>query len=148
MDPVTAVRTCFQKYADFNGRASRPEFWWFYLFTVLVIMVAYFAQFLVSLVISAVQFGVGDGRLGVFTGLFSLVTNMAMLALYVGLMIPLLAAGSRRLHDRNQSGWLLLLLLVPCASIALIVLWVLEGTPGPNNFGPPPTWAAPPPVNQ
>ena len=31
-----AIRICFSKYADFNGRATRPEYWWFVLFVVLV----------------------------------------------------------------------------------------------------------------
>jgi uncharacterized membrane protein YhaH (DUF805 family) len=45
----------------------------------------------------------------------------------------------RRLHDRDMSGWWLLLMLVPViGSLALLVLYVLPGTPGPNRFGPDP----------
>lgn len=36
MGMVDAVKTCFRKYADFSGRASRPEYWWFFLFTVII----------------------------------------------------------------------------------------------------------------
>lgn len=143
MDPVTSVRTCFQKYAEFNGRASRPEFWWFYLFSVLVLFAAYFVQFLLSIA----QLGFAGTRVSLFVGLMSFAVNIGVLALAVALIIPLLAAGSRRLHDRDQSGWLQLLMLVPCASIALIVIWALDGNPGPNPFGPPPTWTPPPAIN-
>jgi uncharacterized membrane protein YhaH (DUF805 family) len=53
--------------------------------------------------------------------------------------IPSLAVGSRRLHDRGTSGWLQLLLLVPCANIILIIFWILAGTEGDNMYGPKPT---------
>ena len=135
MDPVASVRTCLSKYATFDGRASRPEFWWFYLFTVLVMLAAYVVQFFLSVA----QFGLSGTRMALFVTFLSFVVNIAILALAVALAIPLLAVGCRRLHDRDQSGWLQLLLVVPCASIALIVLWALEGTRGPNHFGPPPS---------
>ena len=75
------------------------------------------------------------------TALFSilaLISDLALFAVSVAMVIPLLAAGSRRLHDRGQSGWLQMLLLVPCGSIVLIVFWILEGVPGPNLYGEPP----------
>jgi uncharacterized membrane protein YhaH (DUF805 family) len=134
MDFMTSVRTCFTKYATFDGRASRSEFWWFYLFSVLVIMVVYVFPLFFSLMASLAPNGAVSGLFSIL----SLVSNLALFAVSVGLMIPLFAVGSRRLHDRGQSGWLQMLVLVPCASIALVVLWILEGTPGPNMYGPPP----------
>jgi uncharacterized membrane protein YhaH (DUF805 family) len=139
MDLITSVKTCFHKYVDFNGRASRSEFWWFYLFTALVLLACYLVQAMLSLL----QFAAAGTRVSLVFGLISVVVNLAILAVAVALTIPLLAVGSRRLHDRDQSGWLQLLLLVPCASIALIVLWALDGSPGPNHFGYPPQWAPP-----
>jgi uncharacterized membrane protein YhaH (DUF805 family) len=56
----------------------------------------------------------------------------------IALYIPFLAVGCRRLHDRGQSGWLQLLLFVPCGNIVLLVFWVMEGTPGDNAYGPKP----------
>ncbi|MSY40832.1 MAG: DUF805 domain-containing protein, partial [Actinobacteria bacterium] len=50
-------------------------------------------------------------------------------------VIPTLAVGCRRLHDRGQSGWWQLLLLVPCANIVLIIFWAMAGKDGENAYG-------------
>jgi uncharacterized membrane protein YhaH (DUF805 family) len=100
----------------------------------VVIMVVYVFPLFFSLMASLAPNGPVSGLFSIL----SLVSNLALFAVSVGLMIPLFAVGSRRLHDRGQSGWLQMLVLVPCASIALVVLWILEGTPGPNMYGPPP----------
>ena len=91
-----AIGKCFQKYVDFNGRASRSEYWWFYLFTVLIGLVA--------LVISLIG-----------------VPGVRVLA-WLALLLPTLAAGARRLHDINRSAWWLLLFLGGFGVIGLIVL--------------------------
>jgi len=78
-----SVKTCFTKYADFNGRASRSEYWWFFLFVIL----ASVATSLFSSILS---------------GLISLAT-----------LLPSIAAATRRLHDTNRSGWWQLIVLVP-----------------------------------
>ena len=104
-----SVRTCLTKYADFNGRAARPEFWWFML-----------AQFVVGVILNMVSPMLG--------GLFSL----AMLA-------PSLAAGSRRLHDIGKSGWLQLLALIPLVGWAILIFWDAQpGDPAANQYGPSP----------
>ena len=140
MDFKTAVRTClFRKYSDFKGRASRSEFWWFCLFTfILNLIVGLLGSLLPALgsIVSAVQ------------------------ALW--LLLPTVGVTTRRLHDRNLSGWwqLLplaaalpaiagavlesdgLLMLAGCtvalASLALLIVYALRGTAGPNRFGPDP----------
>ena len=105
-DIQRAVRTCLAKYADFNGRAARPEFWWFVL-----------AQFVVGMVLNMV--------LPVLGMLFSL-----------ALLIPSLAAGSRRLHDTGRSGWLQLLALIPIVGWILLIYWTAQpGAAGANQFG-------------
>lgn len=92
---VESIRTCLTKYVDFNGVASRSEFWWFILFV-----------FIVSIALNFVSPTLG--------GLFGL-----------AMLLPELAAGARRLHDTGKSGWLQLLLLIPIIGlIVLIVLWV------------------------
>src|SRR5688572_9211012 len=92
---VESIRTCLTKYVDFNGVASRSEFWWFILFV-----------FVVSIVLNWVSPMLG--------GLFGL-----------AMLLPELAAGARRLHDTGKSGWLQLLLLIPIIGIiVLIVFWV------------------------
>lgn len=93
-----AVRTCFAKYLDFEGDASRPEFWWFFLFVGAIS----FALAIVSNKLS---------------GLFSL-----------AMLVPLLAVTVRRLHDANRSGWWLLSWFIPLVGwIILVFLLVQEG---------------------
>ena len=89
-----AISTCFAKYATFSGRASRPEFWWFFLFQILVSIAA-------SLL--------GD----VVAGLVSL-----------ALLLPALAVGARRLHDIGKSGWWQLIMLTVIGLLLLIYWWV------------------------
>ena len=85
-----SIRVCLTKYAEFNGQASRPEFWWFFLFIILVASaLAYMSEILPSV-------------------------------FFIAVLLPLLAAGSRRLHDSGKSAWQLLYLLVPVAGIILL----------------------------
>jgi uncharacterized membrane protein YhaH (DUF805 family) len=101
-----AIKVCFQKYAEFSGRAKRPEFWWFVLFT-----------FLASLILGMVS--------NVLSGLFSLAT-----------IIPSIAVGARRLHDIGRSGWWQLLGLIPVIGwIILIYCCAQEGNASANEFG-------------
>ena len=94
-----SIKVCFTKYADFTGRASRPEYWWFALFIIL----ASIATSMVSPLLS---------------GLFSVAT-----------LLPSIAAATRRLHDTNRSGWWQLIWLVPIIGwIVLIVFLAQEGT--------------------
>ena len=102
MSFIESVETCLKKYADFNGRASRSEYWWFFLFNFLIITVGSIAD--------AILLGTEPGSTGIIQILVSL-----------GLLLPGLAVGARRLHDINKSGWWQLLwigsflLLIPTA---------------------------------
>jgi uncharacterized membrane protein YhaH (DUF805 family) len=126
-----AVRTCINKYATFDGRASRSEFWWFYLFTILAMFVLYLIPFVFGAIASAMS----DNVVGTIFGILAVIGFILIFVVYIGLIIPLLAVGCRRLHDRGQSGWLQLLLLVPCGNIVLLIFWIMEGTPGDNAYG-------------
>jgi len=111
-DIQKAVKTCFAKYADFTGRAARPEFWWFALF-----------QFVVLTVLGMVS---------------SILYGLAALAL----LLPGLAVGARRLHDINKSAWLMLLGLIPLIGWVLLIYWAAQpGDPAANNYGEPPSGA-------
>ena len=130
-----AVRTCFGKFATFDGRATRSEFWWFYLFTILVGFIVYIPILFLGLLASSADSGSGvAATFAVISVIFVIIWVLFVIAL----MIPTLAVGCRRLHDRGQSGWLQLLLLVPCGNIVLLVFWIMEGTPGDNAYGPKP----------
>ncbi len=130
-----SVRTCLHKYADFNGRASRAEFWWFFLFTVLVQFVLMIPLFIIIGIAAATADS--SAGAGIMTALL-VIWYIVVFAVAIALFIPLLAAGARRLHDYGQTAWLLLLYFVPCGNIALIVLWALDGTPAENPYGPRP----------
>ena len=104
-----AIKLCFQKYADFSGRAKRPEFWWFVLFCIVV-------SLLLEVVGSYISWA------------FSLAT-----------IVPSLAVGARRLHDMNKSGWLQLIWLIPILGwIYMVYMMVQEGDAGDNQYGAPP----------
>ena len=109
------------KYATFAGRARRREYWFFFLFYLLI----YFAlSFLDSL------FGTFDPKRGVglLSGVFAL-----------GMLLPSLAVGARRLHDIGRSGWWLLISLIPLAGLLVLMAFAMkDGDPGPNAYGPSP----------
>ena len=114
-----AVKVCLSKYADFSGRARRSEFWFFFLFTVLVGIVA-------SIIDAILGTKNGSG-----TGLVESIANLA-------LILPGLAVGARRLHDTGRSAWWLLLWLAICVGwIVLIVFYCLDSKPD-NQYGPSP----------
>jgi uncharacterized membrane protein YhaH (DUF805 family) len=98
-----AVIVCLRKYVDFNGRARRSEYWWFVAFTAVVTTVA----------------SVADARVDTPFGSTGLVQGLATLAL----LLPSLAVSVRRLHDVGQSGWSLLLIILPVLG-ALILIFV------------------------
>jgi uncharacterized membrane protein YhaH (DUF805 family) len=118
-----AVKTCYSKYATFEGRASRSEFWWFYLWTLLPSVVLYL---LVGVV------GRSDNSLTAFGAILLVLVVVWALAN----ILPFISVLVRRLHDSDRSGWWYWIGLVPCiGGIWLLVLLILEGTPGPNRFG-------------
>lgn len=118
-DPVNGIQesisSCFKKYATFQGRAKRPEFWYFFLVVVAVNLVLGFIGLLVFV-----------------SSIAAWVSNLWSLATF----IPLLAVSVRRLHDTNRTGWWVLLPLVPViGAIILMVMMAMKGTEGENRFG-------------
>lgn len=94
-----SIKVCFNKYVDFSGRASRSEFWWFFLFCCLV---------------------------GLAAGMFGFIVNCLV---FLGLLLPQVAAATRRLHDTGRSGWWQLIGLVPVIGwIVMIVFLAQEGS--------------------
>lgn len=114
MDFQTAVRTVLtQKYADFNGRACRSEYWWW----ALAYAIAYIALAIVGSIL---------GRIGMFLPFL----------LVAAVIVPSIAVSIRRLHDVDKSGWWLLIALVPfVGGLILLYFTVQRGTVGPNQFG-------------
>jgi len=108
-----AVKSALSQYAGFTGRARRSEYWWFSLFFFLAIVVV----------------AILDGVLGTFPLLYALAA--------LGLLVPSVAVGVRRLHDTGKSGLFYLLALVPFGGIALLVFFVMDSEPA-NQYGPSP----------
>ncbi|MBI4289937.1 MAG: DUF805 domain-containing protein [Betaproteobacteria bacterium] len=107
-----SISTCLRKYATFDGRAGRPEYWWFFLFSFLVQM----AGGMVSQALA---------------GLLSL-----------ALLLPILAVGARRLHDIGRSGWWLLVGLIPLIGWLVLLYWFIQrGAEGVNAYGDAPAAA-------
>jgi len=103
-----------RKYAVFDGRAGRPEYWWFTLI-----------NFIISVVLDVVLRGAAGQLLG---GIYAL-----------AVLLPSIGVAIRRLHDTNRTGWWLLVSLIPVVGwIWIIVLLALAGDGGPNKYGPPP----------
>ena len=112
-----AIASGFQNYVTFSGRASRSEYWYWVLFTVL----------------GGVATGIVD------RSLFDTSTISPLNAIFsLVCFLPTLAVGVRRLHDIDRTGWWWLLVFTVIGSILLIVWDCLKGTAGPNRYGPDP----------
>jgi uncharacterized membrane protein YhaH (DUF805 family) len=107
-----------KKYAVFDGRARRKEYWMFVLFNIIVSIV-------LGILGALIKFPI-----------FQIVYGLAVLLPGIGVSI-------RRLHDTNRSGWWLLIAFVPIVgAIILLIFMVTDGTPGDNKYGPNPKGAA------
>lgn len=119
MSFIDSIKKClsFQYGFKFDGRASRSEFWWFWLFCILCCVLAGFLDVIL-----------------IGSGFYTL--EVLSTALSIGLFVPELAVAARRLHDLNKSAWWLLLLLIPLIGFVILVIWwCMKGTQGPNRFG-------------
>ncbi len=147
MNPIESIKTCFRKYAVFSGRASRPEYWWFFLFQAVAS--------LISRNLPVASLTVGD------VDLEASVLEMVVALL---LLLPGLAVFVRRLHDTGRSAWWLLLGVLPlliwfsllfipsvglilflvwiiplfCCGVWILVLMALRGDDVSNRYGPAP----------
>lgn len=101
-----SIGTCFKKYATVEGRASRSEYWWFVLFSVIVQVAARIIG--------------GEALAG-----------LAVLAL----LLPGVGAGGRRLHDIGRSAWWLLVGLIPLIGLFVLIYWFVQPSGGSNQYG-------------
>jgi uncharacterized membrane protein YhaH (DUF805 family) len=104
-----SIKTCFNKFSDFNGRASRSEFWWFVLFVAIANMVAE---------------SIFPGKIGYIIGII--------------LLIPHICVGVRRLHDIGKPAAWILLTFIPVIGLILIYWWIQKSEPIANQYGAPP----------
>jgi len=108
MNFVESIQTCYKKFFDFSGRASKSEYWWFQLYNAIIYVLTFVFQ--------------GD-----LTLLFSI--------LIIVNIIPIWAAAVRRVHDSDKSGWMVLISVIPIIGLYVIVLLIQDGSKGKNRFG-------------
>jgi uncharacterized membrane protein YhaH (DUF805 family) len=116
-----SVETCFKKYATFQGRASRSEFWYFYLFSYGTI----------ALLFLLTSLSIISGNTAMILGIIFIVV----------IFFPWIAVTARRLHDIGRSGWWQLISGIPyvgiIGGIVLLVWWCTEGEKKKNKYGKP-----------
>jgi len=159
-----------RRYADFNGRSRRMEYWMWQLFNLIVggILGIILGVMFVSATarvaerggVESYEYSNYDSSDSGFSYESSSSTNvdptmfaeefgtggwvlLGLLGLWwLFTLIPNLAVTVRRLHDQDKSGWMILLILIPLVGpLILLVFMLLEGTRGPNRFGPDPKGA-------
>jgi len=115
MSFTEAIKSGFDNYVNFNGRARRSAYWYWALFALLA-----------SIVVNIIDAVTGAAPI------FSLLVGL-------GLLLPGLAVSVRRLHDTDRSGWWILIALIPLIGfIILIVFYVQDSDPAENQYGPSP----------
>tara|TARA_Y100001970_G_scaffold63850_1_gene81768 strand:+ start:1278 stop:1619 length:342 start_codon:yes stop_codon:yes gene_type:complete len=105
---IKSIETCLTKYIDFNGRASRSEYWWFILFVTVCWIIGFALGPVIELVI------------------------------LLGLLLPTIAVCARRLHDIDKTGWLQLIQIIPLIGGIILIIWcATEGAQKKNKYGKP-----------
>lgn len=128
---ISAYKSLFKKYIQFNGRSRRSEYWYGYLANVIIVfvwslLVCFFMA--IAIVAESISFLEVAVVMYLVMGLYSFV-----------IIIPSLSIIVRRLHDTGKSGWMILLGLIPFAGVIIIfVFMLLDSQPGTNQYGPNP----------
>ena len=146
-----------KRYADFNGRSRRKEYWSFFLLNLIVsaVLLGPIYGVLIGNMSSVATADPGNFEAAAASGFqyadHPIATGLAALGVLWALftLVPNIAVTVRRLHDRDMSGWwylgFIVASLIPLvgilAGLALLVLMFLEGTKGPNRFGDDPKGA-------
>ena len=107
-----SISTCFAKFSNFNGRASRAEFWWFFLFVTGCEFIA-----------DVWDYVTGEAEYGFF-----------IWAVLLATLVPSISVGARRLHDVGKSGWYQLLALTIIGLIPLFFWYASVGEKKDNKF--------------
>lgn len=117
MSFTEAIQSVFTQYVGFSGRARRSEYWFFFLFNMII-----------SAVLNVLTRVTGASIFGVLAGIVSL-----------ALLLPGLSVAIRRLHDTGKSGWFILFALIPVVGAILLIVWYCKDSqPGENQYGPNP----------
>lgn len=130
-----AISRGYVGWQDFKGRANRAEFWWWYLYVVVLQLALVVVGLVVGLVVDGITGTVDDTATTVAGSVVSATVSVGLGLGLVSVILPTLALWFRRLHDRNLTAWWLLLFLVPFGSIVLLVFFLQRGSQGDNRYG-------------
>tara|TARA_B110000014_G_scaffold231276_1_gene193242 strand:+ start:2334 stop:5900 length:3567 start_codon:yes stop_codon:yes gene_type:complete len=130
MSPMDSIKTCFSKWSDWGGRATRSEFWWFFASYLVVRLIL-----LAAIVAIAVTVG--------FDGTVPTILLWTVELVHLAIFVPLTCVAVRRLHDTDRSGWWLLSTPLLPLTIILGVFLIQEGGSRKNRFGSVPRNIAP-----
>ena len=108
MNFIESIQSCYKKFFDFSGRASKSEYWWFQLYQLIIYVLSLIFQSDLAL-------------------LFSI--------LVIANLLPLYACGVWRFYDSDKSVWFILLSLIPIIGLYVFVLLIQDGSKGKNRFG-------------
>jgi uncharacterized membrane protein YhaH (DUF805 family) len=124
-----AIKRAFAGWSTWEGRATRSEYWWWFLFVQLVTLIPY-----VGIAATADWTTTGDGTIEGTGG--SVLWWIIFIVIWLAFVLPWIAVSVRRLHDTNRSGWWFWIGLVPCiGGFWYLILMLLPSTPGQNQYG-------------
>ena len=115
-------KVLIENYCNFNGRARRSEFWYWYLLTLIIDIIC-------TILIQALP------KLNTVFSIIFAVINLAILLPTIGVQV-------RRLHDTGRSGWFLLLILLPIIGLIILIIWFCQDSDASNEYGPSPKAAS------
>jgi uncharacterized membrane protein YhaH (DUF805 family) len=101
---IESIETCFKKYAEFNGRATRSEFWWWVLFAVLITTAAQVLGEIPGTIVS------------------------------LAILLPYIAVTARRLHDIGKSGWWQLVGIIPLIGWLIVIYWCAQNSNSDSTY--------------
>jgi uncharacterized membrane protein YhaH (DUF805 family) len=136
----------FRKYATLSGRARRLEYWSFQLLVGVILaalLVWFFSTFDLT-VVTATEPSMAITQAQAEMGRSSDIALWAIALFSLFTFLPSLAVSVRRLHDSDKSGWWILLGAIPAGAFVLFIFYLVDGTRGPNRFGPDPKGRAGP----
>ena len=135
MNFIQSISTCMRKYVTFSGRATRSEFWWFYLFTVLVNFAATSqASSFVPDLLNGQDMTENESSCFLNNFFFLYLSTITSLIL----LLPSLAVAVRRLHDVGRSGLWILIAFTVIGIIPLLIWYVTHTKDEENVYGPNP----------
>ncbi|WP_274995212.1 DUF805 domain-containing protein [Promicromonospora iranensis] len=147
MSFIESIKTVLSKYAVFNGRARRSEYWWYALAVTIVTTILYavlvapsYGEYMSAILEASAAGAAPPAMPGALTAGYLIMSliNLALLLPGLGVMV-------RRLHDTGRSGFWVFFLLVPIVGPIMLIVWfATNGTPAPNQYGPDPKAAAQP----